>query len=207
MTEIKLKEPLQEVKSLGHLDLLFEIYKLKTFRKSLTSKLKSFEKSLKSGYTSSIQYKFEALKVIITENELNLKNLTEKVSDEDNLFTLIKNLEESKIYLENLRRERERKRIDLEHFEIAKGYYLQRMIDIRANFGQLKSNALSYSKHLKEVLIGLEDQRIVLTAEKMRKNISKEEFKRKLEKIEDKKQRLEEKLAFLKVEIIDYNLE
>ena len=38
-------------------------------------------------------------------------------------------------------------------------------------------------------------------------NISKEEFKRKLEKIEDKKQRLEEKLAFLKVEIIDYNLE
>ena len=52
----------------------------------------------------------------------------------------------------------------------------------------------------------LEDQRIRLTTEKMRKSITKDKFKEKSQEFENLKQKIEEKLAFLKVEIIDLNL-
>ena len=138
MTELKFKEPLQEVKRFYQLDSLFEIYRLRIVRKKLISKLKSFEKLLKSGNTSNILYKFEALKVVITENDYYLKNLILKVDADCNLFELIKNLEECELYIENLTKERKKKRVNLETFEITKGHYLQKMIDIKDNMRLLK---------------------------------------------------------------------
>ena len=60
---------------------------------------------------------------------------------------------------------------------------------------------------LKDQLIALDDQHIVLKTEKLRKKISKEEYKEKHEKIEKEKQKIEDKIAFLKVEIIDYEFD
>ena len=138
MTELKFKEPLQEIKQYYQLELLFEIYRLRIARKKLISKLKSFKKLLKSGNTSNIQYKFEALKVVITENDTHHKKLILKVDADCNLFELIKNLEECELYIRNLTKERKKKRVNLETFEITKGHYLQKMIDIKDNMRLLK---------------------------------------------------------------------
>jgi len=207
MTEIKSRESFQELEQNIQFDLLFEIYRLRIVRKKLISKLKSFEKLLKSGHTSNIQYKFEALKVIITENDTHLKNLIPKLDADCNLFELTNILEECELYLKNLMKERKKKRVNLETFEITKGHYLQKMIDIKDNIKQLNINASAYFQELRDELIALEDQRIILTTEKMRKNLTKEEFKEKLKEIENLKQKNEEKLAFLKVKILDFKID
>jgi len=53
----------------------------------------------------------------------------------------------------------------------------------------------------------LKDQRIRLNTEKMRRNITKEEFKKKNKEIENLKKKIEEKLAFLEVRILDYEFD
>ncbi|MHA2132181.1 MAG: hypothetical protein ACW99L_19590, partial [Promethearchaeota archaeon] len=75
------------------------------------------------------------------------------------------------------------------------------------SFEKLKFAAVSYYHDVKDDMIDLEDQRIVITTEKMRKTISNDEFKESIAKIENDKQKIGEKLAFLKVKIIDYSLE
>ncbi|KKM04468.1 hypothetical protein LCGC14_1763860, partial [marine sediment metagenome] len=90
-----------------------------------------------------------------------------------------------------------------ETYELTRGYYLQRIIDIIDDLKQLKKSALSYYQELKNSLIGFEDQRIGINTDKMRKIITKEEFKVKHKKIEKDKQEIEEKMAFLQVKIID----
>ena len=203
MTEISYNNPTQDLPQSNQLDLLFEIYKLRIVRKRFTSKLKSFEKLLKSGRTLNIGYKFEALKVIITENDIQLKNLLAKVDGDCNLFDLTKNVKECELYIENLMKERKKNHIDPETFEITKGHYLQKILDIQDSLRQLKVSASAYSLELRDKLIALEDQRIRLTTEKMRRNITKEEFKKIKNEIENLKQIIEEKLAFLKVKILD----
>jgi len=204
MTEITFNSPIPGLKQLNQLDLLFEIYKLRKVRKKLTSKLKSLEKLLKSGRTSQIGYKFEALKVIITENNTQLKNLLAKVDSNSNLFDLTKNLKECELYIQNLIKERKKKRIDHKTFELTKGHYLQKILNIQDSIKQLKVSASTYSLELRDELIMLEDQRIRLTTEKMRRNITKEEFKKNNKEIENLKKEIEEKLAFLEVRILDY---
>jgi len=130
MTEITFNSPVQESKQLNQLDLLFEIYRLRIVRKKLTSKLKSFEKLLKSGKTINIGYKLEALKAIITENNTQLKNLLAKVDSNSNLFDLSKDLKECELYIQNLTKERKKKRIDHKTFELTKGHYLQKILNI-----------------------------------------------------------------------------
>ncbi len=117
---------------------------------------------------------------------------------------MLKILKIIKIIEKNLEKGRKKLRIEPETYEITRGHYLQKMIDTRNNLVQLKNSALSYFKELKNDLIALEDQRIVLTTDKMRKNITKEVFKKKIKKVEVCKQKIEEKLAFLQVEIVDY---
>ena len=207
MTEISTNKPIQDLTHSNQLDLLFEIYWLRKVRKQLNSKLTSVEKLLKSARTLNISYKLEALKTVITENNTQLKDLLAKVDGNSNLFDLTKNLKECELYIENLMKERKKKHIDLETFELTKGHYLQKILDIQDSLRQLKTSASTYSRDLREELIMLEDQRIRLTTEKMRRNITKDEFKEKSQEIEKMKQKLEDKLAFLKVEIIDLNLE
>jgi len=206
MIETEFKEHLKESELFNQFNLLFEIYKLKKVRELLSSKLNTIEKLLKSGHNSNILYKFEALKVVITGNDKSYKNLTAELIDEYNVFDLIKRLEENILYLENLDRERKKKHIDSESYEITKGYYLQKLIDTKDNLRQLKKQALSYYQELKDKLITLEDQRIILATEKERKKLTKEEYKVELKKIEKFKQEIEEQLAFLNVKIIDYDL-
>jgi hypothetical protein len=206
MIEIKVKGHFEESELSNQFNLLFEIYKLKKERELLSSKLNTIEKLLESAYNNNILYKFEALKVIITENDNLYRNLTAKLLDEYNVFDLVKRLDEDILYLKNLDRARKRKNIDSESYEITKGYYLQNILQIKENLGQLKEQALPYYEELKDRFITFEDQRIKLATEKERKKISKEEYKIELKKIEKFKQEIEEELAFLNVEIIDYDL-
>ena len=53
----------------------------------------------------------------------------------------------------------------------------------------------------------LEDQRIRLVTEKMRRGITKEKFEKKNKEIENLKKKIEEKLAFLKIRILDYEFD
>ncbi|MBA7545693.1 hypothetical protein ES705_38065 [subsurface metagenome] len=207
MIETEFKEHLKESELFNQFNLLFKIYKLKKGRELLSSKLNAIEKLLNSGHNSNVLYKFEALKVVITENDNSYKNLTAELIDEYNVFDLIKRLEENILYLENLDRERKKKHIDSESYEITKGYYLQKLIDTKDNLRQLKKQTLLYYQELKVKLITFEDQRIILATEKERKKLTKEEYKVELKKIEKFKQEIEEQLAFLKVKIIDYDLE
>jgi hypothetical protein len=164
------------------------------------------KKSLKSSPNKNLKYPFEALKTIITENKSRLKDLMERVSPLYNIFEFTKNLEENKIYLKNIEKERKKGRIKPETYEITRGHYLQNIIDIKNNLKQLRNCAHSYFQELKNCIIELEDHRIVLTTDKMRKNITREEFREELKKIIVQKQVIEEKLAFLQVKIIDYDL-
>ncbi len=203
MTEIQIKEKFQELENQNQLDIIFEIYNLREVRKRIQSKLNSFQRKLKSSPSPSIKYSFEALKVIITENTSMLKDLKTKINSKNDLFELAKNLEENQIYLNNIEKEQKKLRIEPDTYEITRGYYLQKIIDAIDDLKQLKKSALSYYKELKSNLIDLEDQRISITTDKMRKDITKEECKIKLQKIEKAKQEIEGKMAFLQVKIID----
>ncbi|MBY8989418.1 MAG: hypothetical protein KGD58_01580 [Candidatus Lokiarchaeota archaeon] len=207
MTEISTNKPIQDLTHSNQVDLLFEIYRLRKVRKQLNSKLTYVEKLLKSGRTLNIGYKFEALKVFITENSTQLKNLLAKVDDNSNLFDLTKNLNECELYIQNLIKQRKKEHIDQETFELTKGHYLKKILSIQDSIRQLKVSASTYSLELREELIMLEDQRIRLTTEKMRRNITKEEFKKNNQEIENLKQKLEDKLAFLQVKILDYEFD
>ncbi len=203
MTEIELEELVPANNQNFHIDLLYEIYLLKKQREQLISKLKSFRKLLNSGCSSNFKYKFEALKVVIAENETRYRNLNSKVNGERNLFTLNTNFEQTKGFLRNLEKERKKGRIELSDYEITKGYYLQKMLDFETNLSHLQTDALSYIDILKDKLINLEDQRIVLTTEKLRKTISKEDFREKIDKLSKEKQELEENYYLYSLHLIN----
>lgn len=210
MTEIENNNRTEHIfqnKQLKQLELLFEIYNLKSVREKLRKKLKSLEKMTKLDYNKNIANKIEAFKVISTENNDRFKEIMSKLKTSFNIFKLTKGLENNNQYLANLNKERKMGRIDVEDYEITRGYYLERIIDINENLNQLKDNAISYFQELKDELIILEDRRIKLTTEKLKKIITKEEFNQSISKIEALKQEFEKKLAFLKVEIIELELE
>ena len=73
MTEIQLKELLPENEQFFQLDLLFENYSLREVRRKIKSKLNYIQRKLKSSSSPSINYSFEALKVIIIENSSKVK--------------------------------------------------------------------------------------------------------------------------------------
>ncbi|MFX1477391.1 MAG: hypothetical protein ACFFCI_04595 [Promethearchaeota archaeon] len=207
MTETKFNFFLKKEEQSNQLDILYEIYRLKKVRKKLTSKLNSLKKALKSGINVEIKYKFEALKVVIKENDIQHKNLLAILDTRFNLFELSKNLKDYDLYIENLEKERKKRLIDLETFEVTKGYYLQQILDTQESLKQLKLRATDYYQELRNELINLEDQRIRLTAEKIRNKIDSTEFSEKSKIIEKLKISVEEKLAFLKVKILDYDFE
>ena len=207
MTEIKFQEPFQKLKDPNQLDLLFELYRLKKIRKKLNSKLNSLEKSLKSEVQSKIHYEFQALKRFVTENGTEYRKVLSKVNDWNNIFKLNNLLEQNNQYIINLNKERKKGHIDAKSYELTKGHYLQQMIDIKSNFDNLKTLACSYFHELKVEIINLEDKRIVLITERAKKTITKNDFKEKMTENDNSKHLLEEKLAFLKAKIIDYQLE
>ncbi len=207
MTEIKLNEPIQKFEHLNQLDLLFEIYRLRKIRKRLNSKLKSIEKLLKSEDHTKIKHKFEALKIIITENDAKYRNVISQVKNWNNVFNLSKLLKQNNQFIVNLNREKKKGHIDSESYELTKGHYLQKIINIISNFEDLKSLAHSYFQELKEEVINFEDKRIQLITERAKKLITKNDLKEKITENDNSKHLLEEKLAFLKAKIIDYQLE
>jgi len=189
------------------LELLFEIYNLKYVREKLRRKLESIEKMIKRDCERNLTNRIEAMKVISTENNDRFKKVMSKLKSSHNIFKLMEELEKNKQYLINLNKERKRGRVDIEQYEITKGYYLQKVIDIYESVNQLKALTIIYYHELKDELIMFEDQRIKLTTEKLRKMITKEEFNQKSNEIESLKHQLEEKLAFFEIEIIDLELE
>ncbi len=187
-------------------EVLFEVFILRNIRKKLRKKLKSLEKMIKGESNSETTKKLEAFKIVSTENNIKFEDLMSRLKTSYNIFKLVNELETNQQYLTNLNKERKKRHIDAKQYEITKGYYLQKMIDIHDAINQLKNISISYYQELKDKLIMLEDRRIRLTTEKLRKIITKEEFKPKSDEIETLKHQLEEKLAFLKVEIIDLEL-
>jgi hypothetical protein len=207
MTEINETEPIQGFEDLNQLDLLFETYRLRKIRKKLNSKLTSFEKLLKSEINSKNQYKFQALKTVITENNANYRKVTSQLKNWNNVFKLNELLEENNQYITNLNRERKKGHLDSESYELTKGHYLQKIIDIKRHFSDLKIVAYSYFEEIKDELFDLEDERIQLITDRARKVINKNDFTEKIIENGKSKYQLEEKLAFLQAKIIDYQLE
>ena len=206
MTELNIKEPIQKLEDYNQLDLLFEIYRLKKIRKKLRSKLDSIEKLFESEEKSKIQYKFEALKMVINENEINYKKATDQLKEWNNVFKLSKYLEQNNQYILNLEKEKKKGHIDPEAYELTKGHYLQKIINLKNNFKELKTLALSYFQELKDDLINFEDKRIQLITDRAKKKIFKSDFKEKIVENNNSKHLLEQKLVFLKAKIIDYQL-
>lgn len=210
MTEIEYSkdvEPTFQVEQFEQLELLYEVYVLRNIRKKLRKKLKSLEKMIKGEINLDITKKLEAFKIVSMENNVKFEELMSRLKKSYNIFNLVKELANNEKYLINLNKECRKGRIDADQYEITKGYYLQKMIDIHESINQLKEIAIAYYQKLKDDLILLEDRRIRLTTERLRKKITKEEFKDKSNEIEVLKHKLEEKLAFLKVEIIDLEIE
>ena len=207
MEEIKKNNLIQKTNDFNQLDILFEIHRLKKIRKKLSSKLNSVEKLLKSDNQKKFKQKFQALKVVIAENDEKYRNANSQVNNWNNVFKLSKLLEKNNRYIVNLNRERKKGHIDSESYELTKGHYLQKIIDIKSNLDDLKTLAQSYFQELKEELINLEDERIRLITEKVKKAITKKDFKDQIMENDNFKHVLEEKLAFLQVKIIDYQLE
>ena len=210
LTEIEYSnkiKPILRDERFKQLDLLFEVYKLRNIREKLRKKLKSLEKMIKRDCDQNLSNKIEAFKIISTENSTNFEDKMSRLKTSYNIFKLAKELENNNHYLANLDKERKKGRIDVEQYEITKGYYLQKIIDINDSINLLKDIAILYFQELKENVIILEDHRIRLTTEKLRKMITKEEFNQKSDEIESLKHQFEEKLAFLEVEIIDLELE
>jgi len=196
-----------QIEKYQQLELLFEIYNLKNIRERLRRKLKSIEKMIERDSERNIANKIEAMKVISTENNDRFKEIMSRLNPSYNIFKLVEELDKNKQYLVNLNKERKRGRIDIEQYEITKGYYLQKVIDIYESVDQLKDLTITYYDELKDELIMFEDQRIKLTTEKLRKMIVKEEFNQKSNEIESLKHQLIEKMAFFKIEILDLELE
>ncbi len=200
-------KPSYSTEQFKQIELLFEVYILRNIRERLRKKLKSLEKMIKGEINIDVAKKIEAFKTVSTENNVKFEELMSRLKTSYNIFKLVRELKNNQQYLINLNKERRKARIDAEQYEITKGYYLQKMIDIHEAVKQLKAIAVVYYQELKDKLIMLEDGRIRLTTEKLRKRIAKDEFNQKSNEIETSKHQLEEKLAFLRVEIIDLELE
>ena len=209
MTEIEYIEkinPSLQKKQFLQLDLLFKIYNLRNTRKKLRRKLKILEKSMRRDNNVNFAIKIEAFKVISTENNIKFKDAMSKLENSYNIFKFAKELENYNQYLTNLNKKRNKRLLDLNSYEITKGYYLQKIIDINDNVKHLKDLAIPYFQELKDELIMLEDQRIKLITEKLKKTIDKDKFAQESKEIETLKLQKEEKLAFLMVEVIDFKL-
>ena len=209
MTEIEYIEkinPSLQKKQFLQLDLLFKIYNLRNTRKKLRRKLKILEKSMRRDNNVNFAIKIEAFKVISTENNIKFKDAMSKLENSYNIFKFAKELENYNQYLTNLNKKRNKRLLDLNSYEITKGYYLQKIIDINDNVKHLKDLAIPYFQELKDELIMLEDQRIKLITEKLKKAIDKDKFAQESKEIETLKLQKEEKLAFLMVEVIDFKL-
>ena len=209
MTEIEYIEkinPSLQKKQFLQLDLLFKIYNLRNTRKKLRRKLKILEKSMRRDNNVNFAIKIEAFKVISTENNIKFKDAMSKLENSYNIFKFAKELENYNQYLTNLNKKRNKRLLDLNSYEITKGYYLQKIIDINDNVKHLKDLAIPYFQELKDELIMLEDQRIKLITEKLKKTINKDKFAQESKEIEKLKLQKEEKVAFLMVEVIDFKL-
>ncbi len=209
MTEIEYIEkinPSLQKKQFLQLDLLFKIYNLRNTRKKLRRKLKILEKSMRRDNNVNFAIKIEAFKVISTENNIKFKDAMSKLENSYNIFKFAKELENYNQYLTNLNKKRNKRLLDLNSYEITKGYYLQKIIDINDNVKHLKDLAIPYFQELKDELIMLEDQRIKLITEKLKKAIDKDKFAQESKEIEKLKLQKEEKVAFLMVEVIDFEL-
>ncbi|MFW9969946.1 MAG: hypothetical protein ACFFDF_07070 [Candidatus Odinarchaeota archaeon] len=190
----------------GQIELLFKVYKLRNNREKLRKKLRALERMINKGKNENLTNKIEAIKIISAENSIKFKNVMSGLNISYNIFKLLKDQENNHQYLANLDKARKKRRIDAQEYEIAKGFYLQKIIDINNCLNQLKETASLYFKESKANLIQLEDQRIRLSTEKLRKRISKQEFNQKYQEIEILKHQIEEKMAFLQVEIIDLDI-
>ncbi len=209
MTEIEYIErfnPNLREKQFIQLDLLFNIYNLRITRKKLRRRLKFLEKSMKRDINKNFARKIEAFKVVSTENNAQFKDTMSKLENSYNIFKFAKELENYNKYLTNLNKKRNKRLLDPNSYEITKGYYLQKLIDIKHNVKHLKDLAAPYFQVLKDELIMLEDQRIKLITEKLKKTIDKDKFAQESKEIETLKLQKEEKLAFLMVEVIDFKL-
>jgi len=209
MTEIEYIEksnPGLQTEQFLQLDLLFKIYNLRNTRKKLKRKLKCLEKSMKRENTVDFTRKIKAFKVVSTENNDKFKNTMAKLETSYNIFRFAKELKNNNQYLSNLEKKRNKRLIDPKSYEITKGFYLQKIIDINDNVEHLKDIAIRYFQELKDELINLEDQRIKLITEKLKKTIEKDKFVQECKEIEKLKRQNEEKYAFLKVEVIDFEL-
>ncbi len=209
MTEIEYIEKINpgfQKKQFMQLDLLFKIYNLRNTRKKLRRKLKFLEKSMKRDSNVNFARKIEAFKVISTENNTKFKDAMSKLENSYNIFKFAKELENNNQYLTNLNKKRNKRHLDPNSYEMTKGYYLQKIIDINDNVKHLKDLAVPYFQELKDELIMLEDQRIKLITEKLKKTIDKDMVAQESKEIEKLKLQKEEKLAFLTVEVIDFEL-
>lgn len=189
------------------LELLFEVYRLRYKRKKLRKKLKSIEKDIKPETSKLNIKKLQALKVISAEINSELKSIMLRLKESCDIFKLLNEIENNRVYLANLDEARKKRKIDTQQYEMTKGFYLQKLIEINDHINQLRNIACFYYQKLKNQLITLEDSRIKLSTKKLRKKISKEDFLKKSDELESLKHHLEEKLAFLKVEIIDLVLD
>jgi len=210
MTEIKYRnkiKPTSKNEGFQQIELLFEVYKLRNNREKLRLKLKTLEKMIKREINKSLTNKIEAFKLVSAENNVKIKDIISELNISYNIFKMLEDLENNHHYLANLEEARKKRRVNAQEYEMAKGFYLQKSIDIYNSINQLKNIAILYFQELKDNLILLEDQHIKLTTEKLREKVSKEEFNQKSHEIESLKHQLEEKLAFLEVEIIDLELD
>jgi len=158
------------------LELLFEVYRLRNKRRKLRKKLKSIEKDIKPDTSKLTIKKFQALKVVSAEINGKLKNIISRLKESCNIFRLLNEIENTRSYLANLDKARKKRNIDTQQYEMTKGFYLQKLIEINDHINQLKNIAVLYFQVLKDKLITLEDSRIKLSTEKFRKKISKNEF-------------------------------
>ncbi|MFX1310053.1 MAG: hypothetical protein ACFE8C_10185 [Promethearchaeota archaeon] len=189
------------------IELLFEVYKLRENRKKLREKLKSFEKMIKSDINKDITKKVGAFRIVSAGNNEKFKEFMSRINPSYNIFKLLKDQRDNRCFLRNLEEAKKKKKVDLQQYEVTKGYYLQKLLEINNSIDHLKEVAISYYRELEDNLILFEDQRIKLTIEKLRKKITKEEFHQKSQELESLKHQLEEKLAFLEVEIIEKELD
>jgi len=189
------------------LELLFEIYKLRENRKKLREKLRNLEKMIKRNTNKNITNRIEAFRIVAAENNEKFEEIMSTLKTSYNIFKLLNDEKDNRCFLRNLEEARKKRKVDLQQYEITKGYYLQKLLEINNSIDHLREVAISYYQVLEDNLIHLEDQRIKLTTEKLRKKIVKEEFHQKSQELESLKHQLEEKLAFLEVEIIEKELD
>lgn len=181
------------------LDLLYKIEKLRQKKASMATKAKVIDKTQKLRSDEKMTQNIDKMKKTNEYVAQQLQKLHDSLDVKFDFFTKQRKRNETIALIKNLKKSRKKKEIDETSFNTTLAQYRQHLDLLDEALGVIKEAAGNYFDRLKEELLNEEDQRI--EKKETKKEAEKEEYKASVQKTEQTKKEIRDKMKFLKYQV------